>query len=99
MDDFGSGYSAFNTLSRLEIDELKIDRDFLIKMENDKEKQKIILESIILLAKKLNITTVIEGVENKELLDFINRLGCDMAQGYYFSKPLSEEDFDNKYIK
>ena len=99
MDDFGSGYSAFNTLSRLQIDELKIDRDFLLKMENDKKKQRIILESIILLAKKLNIITVIEGIENKELLDFVNELGCDIGQGYYFSKPLSEEDFDNKYIK
>ena len=98
MDDFGSGYSAFNTLSRLQIDELKIDRDFLLKMENDKKKQRIILESIILLAKKLNIITVIEGIENKELLDFVNELGCDMGQGYYFSKPLSEEEFNNKYI-
>ena len=102
MDDFGSGYSSFNTLSKLQIDELKIDRDFLLKMkENDenKERQQIILKSIISLAKKLNIQTVVEGVENKEHVELISDLGCDMAQGYYFSKPLSLEDFEKKYIK
>lgn len=101
MDDFGSGYSSFNTLSKLKIDELKIDKDFLLKTkknDENEERQQIILKSIISLAEKLNIKTVVEGVENKEHLDFISELGCDMAQGYYFSKPLLVKDFEDKYI-
>lgn len=101
MDDFGSGYSSFNTLSKLQIDELKIDRDFLLKVDKDvenKDRQRIILKSIISLAKELNIETVIEGVETEENLELITSLGCDMAQGYYFSRPLSVKDFEDKYI-
>lgn len=101
MDDFGSGYSSFNTLSKLKIDELKIDRDFLLKIDKDnenKERQRIILKSIISLAKRLNIETVVEGVETEENLELISSLGCDMAQGYYFSRPLSVDDFEDKYI-
>lgn len=101
MDDFGSGYSSFNTLSKLKIDELKIDRDFLLKIDRDnenKDRQRIILKSIISLAKRLNIETVVEGVETEENLELISTLGCDMAQGYYFSRPLSVADFEDKYI-
>lgn len=101
MDDFGSGYSSLNSLSKLKIDELKIDGDFLLKMGNDiefKNKQKIILSSIISLAKKLNVQTVVEGVEDEDHLEFINDLGYDMAQGYYFSKPISGKEFDDKYM-
>lgn len=101
MDDFGSGYSSFNTLSKLKIDELKIDRDFLLKIDRDnenKDRQRIILKSIISLAKRLNIETVVEGVETEENLELISSLGCDMAQGYYFSRPLSVKDFEDKYI-
>lgn len=101
MDDFGSGYSSFNTLSKLKIDELKIDRDFLLKIDKDnenKDRQRIILKSIISLAKELKIETVVEGVETEENLELISSLGCDMAQGYYFSRPLSVKDFEDKYI-
>ena len=101
MDDFGSGYSSLNSLSKLKIDELKIDGEFLLKMGNDiefKNKQKIILSSIIGLAKKINMQTVIEGVESEAHLEFIDDLEYDMAQGYYFSKPLSEKEFDDKYM-
>lgn len=101
MDDFGSGYSSLNSLSKLKINELKIDGDFLLKMgdnEEFKNKQKTILSSVISLAKKLNLQTVIEGVEHKWHLDFIGDLEYDMAQGYYYSKPLSEKEFDEKYM-
>lgn len=101
MDDFGSGYSSLNILSKLKIDELKIDGEFLLKMGNDiefKNKQKVILSSIIGLAKKLNLQTVVEGVEDESHLKFIDDLGYDMAQGYYFSKPLDEKSFDDKYM-
>lgn len=101
MDDFGSGYSSLNILSKLKIDELKIDGEFLLKMGNDiefKNKQKVILSSIIGLAKKLNLQTVVEGVEDESHLKFIDDLGYDMAQGYYFSRPLDEKSFDDKYM-
>lgn len=101
MDDFGSGYSSLNTLSKLKIDEIKIDGEFLLKLEQDKEhknKQKIILSTIISLARKLNLKTVIEGIEDENHLEFINDLGYDMGQGYYFSKPIDEKSFDEKYM-
>lgn len=101
MDDFGSGYSSLNSLSKLKINELKIDGDFLLKMGDNEEfrnKQKIILSTVISLAKKLNVQTVIEGVEDKWHLEFINDLEYDMAQGYYYSRPLSEKEFDEKYM-
>ena len=101
MDDFGSQYSSLNTLSKLKIDEIKIDGEFLLKLEKDKEhkdKQKIILRNIIKLARELNLQTVVEGVEDECHLEFINDLGYDMAQGYYFSKPIDEKSFDAKYM-
>lgn len=101
MDDFGSGYSSLNTLSKLKIDEIKIDGEFLLKLEQNKEhkdKQKIILSTIINLARKLNLKTVVEGIEDENHLEFINDLGYDMGQGYYFSKPLDEKAFDEKYM-
>lgn len=97
MDDFGTGYSAFNILKDIEIDILKIDKEFFRNLEKNKRAQ-IIIETIIEMCKKLNIKTVAEGIENKGQLEFLKKIGCDAVQGYYFSKPITIEEFENKYF-
>lgn len=97
MDDFGSGYSSLNMISELTIDILKIDKIFLkhdVLTENDK----VIIETIVKMAKSLNIKVLCEGVETLDQSKFLREIGCDLMQGYYYSKPLSQENFD-EYIK
>ncbi len=98
MDDFGSGYSSLNTLGRLAINELKLDRGFLMDAVNDpKGAQSEVLAAILVLAKKLGIKTVAEGVETKKSEDMIRAMSCDYGQGYYYSKPIPAEDFREKF--
>ena len=100
MDDFGSGYSSFNTLGKLHIDELKMDRVFLSAITGkEDERQKIIMAQVVDLAKKLRISTVAEGVETKENETLIRTLGCGYGQGYYYSRPIDEDEFDRKYME
>lgn len=96
MDDFGSGYSSLNLLNILPIDVLKIDKDFL-RNTSDSDKGKIVMKNVITMAKELNMTVITEGVETREQLDFLVDTDCDKIQGYYYSKPLSVIDFENKY--
>lgn len=99
MDDFGSGYSSFNTLSSLDIDELKLDRGFLMEMHGSRrERQQLILEQIAQLAGKMNITTVAEGVETREDEEIILQAGCDYGQGYYYSRPIDAQVFTEIYF-
>lgn len=97
MDDFGTGYSAFNILKDIEIDILKIDKEFFNNLENNQRAQ-IIIETIVQMCKKLNIKTVAEGIETKEQLNFLKKIGCDIIQGYYFSKPITIPEFEEKYL-
>lgn len=92
MDDFGSGYSSLNLLKDFTVDVLKIDLKFLDGNEVS-NRAKNIISSVVQMAKKLNITTVAEGVETKAHVDFLVDIGCDNLQGYYFSKPLNLLDF------
>lgn len=98
MDDFGTGYSAFNILKDIEIDILKIDKTFFDNLENNKRAQ-IIIETIVKMCKRLNIKTVAEGIETSGQMNFLKEIGCDIVQGYYFSKPISIEEFEEKYFK
>ena len=86
LDDFGTGYSSLNHLTKIPIDVLKIDRSFLIDMKKN-NKSKYIIENIIELSDKLNITVVAEGVEEKEQVEYLRSIKCDKVQGYYYSKP------------
>lgn len=92
MDDFGSGYSSLNVLRELSIDELKLDRDFLSATEQE-ERSRIILRNILELARELRIVTVCEGVETRSQVDQLRDMGCDIAQGYFFSRPIDVESF------
>lgn len=100
MDDFGSGYSSLNTLGKLHIDQIKLDRMFLMDLRKEqRSSQYEVMFSIFAMAKKLGIETVTEGVETKEDQELIISMGCDYAQGYYYSKPIPAEDFRNMFLK
>lgn len=86
MDDFGSGYSSLNLLKDYEFDVLKIDMEFLRGLEKSVRTRDIVL-SVVDMAKKLGIQTLAEGVETEEQFKFLQSIGCEMLQGYYFSKP------------
>ncbi len=101
LDDFGTGYSSLTYLQKLPIDVLKVDREFIKDIVDDDD-ESYILKSIIDLAHNLGLKVVAEGVESKTQLDYIRNKGCDIVQGYYFSKPVSVTDMDKllkkKYI-
>lgn len=97
MDDFGAGYSSLNMLSEIPIDVLKLDMRLVQK--NVCTGKKSILDFIIELGKWMNLTITAEGTELREQVDYLKALGCDQAQGYYFARPMSEEDFTALLIK
>ena len=97
MDDFGSGYSSLNTLKDIDVDILKIDMGFIRETSNG-EKAKIILDAIVKMAKKLQMPVITEGVETAEQVHTLTKMGCDMFQGYYFSKPISVAAFEDAYL-
>ena len=92
IDDFGSGLSSLSLVADTRPDEIKVDRS-LLKRNCEDERERIILESIFLFANRLNIRTVAEGVETKEQLGFLRTCNCNLIQGFYFSKPVPEEEF------
>ena len=92
MDDFGSGYSSLNLLNDMPVDVLKIDMGFLHKNKNI-TRSEVILRHTINMAKDLGIVSLTEGVETASQFEMLSGMGCELFQGYYFSKPVSVEDF------
>ena len=100
MDDFGSGYSSLNILSSLEIDEVKLDREFLLAMGTAREeKQKAMMRNVVQIAKDFKIRTVAEGVETEENEHFLQEINCDYGQGYYYSRPIPAAEFEERFLK
>lgn len=93
MDDFGSGYSSLNMLRNAPVDVLKIDRFFLDEIMST-SRGKIIVEASVRMAKQLGLGVIAEGVESKEQLEFLANIDCDIAQGYYYSRPIPTDDFE-----
>lgn len=92
MDDFGTGVSSLGRLKNMDIDVLKIDREFVIETLVNK-KSDVILENVIKMANQLDLETIAEGIETKEQLVFLRESGCNVGQGYYFARPLPEDEF------
>ncbi len=92
IDDFGTGYSSLSYLKSFPIDELKIDRSFIVDVPEDSDSSAIV-RAIVALANSLELHIVAEGVETKEQLDYLGSLGCQIIQGYFFSKPLRAKEF------
>lgn len=95
IDDFGSGYSSLNLLKDLPIDVLKLDKDFFPNHYINK-KEKVIISNIVKMAKELDITVLSEGIETEEQANFLTEIGCTMAQGYLFDKPMPINIFEKK---
>lgn len=93
MDDFGSGYSALNMLKDLSVDVLKIDLHFL-DSQDESGRSGNILNSVVRMAEWLNIPVIAEGVETKQQVVFMRDIGCYRVQGYYYSKPVCIEAFE-----
>lgn len=92
IDDFGTGYSSLSYLQKLPIQIVKIDRDFVAKIEEDEQSRKI-LKSIILMVQSLELDIVAEGVETEQQMTFLLEHGCYIGQGYYLAKPMDAEAF------
>ena len=96
IDDFGSGYSSLGMLKDIHADVLKIDMIFLKETVNV-ERSSTILKNVISMSKELGMPVITEGVETKEQVEFLQSVGCDMFQGYYFAKPMSVDSFEQEY--
>lgn len=93
MDDFGSGYSSLNMLKDAPVDVIKIDRFFIDEIMATK-RGRIIIENSVSMSKQLGLSVVAEGVETREQVEFLKAINCDVAQGYYYSKPVPAEEFE-----
>ena len=95
MDDFGTGYSSLACLKTIKLDVLKIDRSFIIDIEENMESRKLV-KSVIFMAQNLGMEIVCEGVESIKQVYILQELGCNVIQGYVYHKPLPRDDFNEK---
>ena len=93
IDDFGTGYSSLSYLKKFDIDYLKIDQSFVRNLETDKD-DIALSEAIIVMAHKLGLKVIAEGVETQGQKKILTEAGCDYAQGYLYSKPVPSEEFE-----
>ena len=98
VDDFGSGYSSLKYLKQLPLDQLKIDKSFVLDLPDDQD-DVVIAEAIISMANHFELSVIAEGVETREQLELLLSIGCTNFQGYYFSKPLEAEVFARQFVK
>jgi len=96
MDDFGTGYSSLSHLKEIPIDQIKIDKSFVSYLSED-DLDYTMVPAILSIAKLFDLNVVAEGVETKEQFEFLIEQGCDVFQGYYFSKVVSKIDFLKRY--
>jgi EAL domain-containing protein (putative c-di-GMP-specific phosphodiesterase class I)/GGDEF domain-containing protein len=97
MDDFGSGYSSLGMLKDIELDAIKLDMRFLSKGVDNVRARKVI-KLMVKLIKELEMTAIAEGVETQEEVDYLTEIGCDVFQGFHFSKPIPVEEFESRYM-
>ncbi len=100
MDDFGTGYSSLSLLTEMPLDTLKIDKSFVDKVgtEYESEKDITVIRHIIALAKELNFVCLAEGAEQRCQIDSLRRLGCEIIQGFYYSRPVAIEEYEKRYL-
>lgn len=101
IDDFGSAYSSLNLLKEIDVDVIKLDKGFLTSQKDfeNNNKDKIVIEYIVKMAKELNLQVVCEGIETQQQIDLLKEIGCKIGQGYIFSEPISIEQFEETFYK
>jgi len=97
LDDFGTGYSSLSYLKKLDIDYLKIDKSFINNLEPDSSDMAL-CEAIVVMAHKLDIKVIAEGIETETQRDLLRMMDCDYGQGYYFSKPIPADEFEKLFL-
>lgn len=98
LDDFGTGYSSLNYIKQLNFDIIKIDKSFIDDITTD-EYEKAFVQLIVGLSRQINVKLCAEGIETKEQYELLNSLNVDTIQGYYFGRPVPENEFEDKYFK
>ena len=93
IDDFGTGYSSLTYLKRLPLDRLKVDRSFINDLEGAEDSGRLLVQTILVIARNLGLECVAEGIENPAQLDWLRQQGCSLGQGYHFARPLAEAEF------
>ena len=94
VDDFGSGFSSLSLLKDIPANVIKLDKEFL-NTEGENKKEKVIINSVINMAKELDLTTVAEGVEDQSQSDLLKSMGCDIVQGFFYARPMPEEQYES----
>ncbi len=97
VDDFGAGYSSLGMLKEFEVDTIKLDRSFVTSTDQN-TRARLVIDGIIKMAHSLDLKVVAEGTEDEEQIAFLKSIGCDVAQGYYFARPMKVADFETMYI-
>lgn len=98
IDDFGTGYSSLSYLHHFPVDNLKIDRSFINQIQPGSPNHQIV-NTIVALSNQLGLTVVVEGIETQQQLDYLQQLGCELGQGYLFSKPLAAPEIETRFLK
>jgi EAL domain-containing protein (putative c-di-GMP-specific phosphodiesterase class I) len=98
IDDFGTGYSSLGSLESLPVNNLKIDRSFLHKVGNQRGGHHV-LDTIVALSHRLGLLVIAEGVETVEQMEWLQKIGCQFAQGYLFSPPLPADEIESNFLK
>ena len=98
IDDFGTGYSSLNLLKSVSVDKLKLDMKFL-SVGGDRKKSEVIIAAVIKAAQTLGLQVIAEGVETKQQADMLLGFGCNQMQGYFFSKPVTAEQYEDLLFK
>ena len=98
IDDFGTGFSSLNMIKKVDLDTIKIDKSLIPfdDVNNNKHQDIVMFSSIIDLIGRLGKKSVAEGVETTQQLDYLEKLGCDIVQGYVFDKPLQKDEFEHR---
>ena len=92
MDDFGTGYSSLSFLAKLPLDNLKVDRSFVMNLPEDRDAATLV-RTIVTMAQQLGLAVIAEGIETPSQEAFLSALGCEMGQGYLFGKPMAPDEF------
>lgn len=98
IDDFGTGYSSLNLLTDLDVDTVKLDKSYSIRLDNEDEKTKILIHNIVNMVHELGFKVIVEGVETEEQAEFLRGIGCSTVQGFLYDRPLPLEDFEKRLI-